>query len=285
MTELWCPTCHAPLQPGTSPPVRRCTSCQRSFPERDGYVDLLGTPSVDDEFDWDPLLDPRISAATTGRWRSLVRANRAALVPTAGRARVVNVGGAGDDWFGPACADLLERYVVLDPSVAQLRRFRPPVSGTTLVRGVGEQLPLPDEWADAVWLHGVLDHLPEVAPVLAEAHRTAATGAVVVVSLTNDGSWFRTLAARVGVHPDDGHVHERRLDLDDLARTVTDAGFVVEHRETLGYLRLPRALERLVFARVPDRVVDRILDVTDRLGRRVLGPGRGAISIVVGRRV
>ena len=281
IAPLRCPSCKGQLDLA---PNARCQVCQRAFNSSRGYIDLLEEPLAG--FTWAYQDDPRISPATLARWRALVRINDALLRAEAGTsARVVNIGGAGEDWFGRASADLLAEYLVVDPSALQLEITRPPDGvETLLVRAAGEDLPIESSWADAVWLHGVLDHVADPRVVVQEAARVVRPGGAVVLSLTNDASWYRRLASVIGLSTRDAHVHQHHLSARDLSQLVRMCGLNTVDARSTGYLRLPSQWERSLLRGARPGLIDALLRSTDAIGRAVFGKAAGGISVVVGVR-
>lgn len=178
--------------------------------------------------------------------------------------RVVDVGGGTGGWAVPLAVDGCV-VTVVDPSpdaLANLRRRADeegvaervrPISGDT------EDLPelVPDQGADLVLGHGVLEHVDELATALAALRAVTAPGGAVSVLVTNTYAVLlhhvlagRLSEARALLDDPQGvptsHGLERRFDTDTLHAALTDAGLRVE--SLLGY----RTLADLVPARVTD---------------------------------
>lgn len=93
------------------------------------------------------------------------------------------------------------RVVGLEPSEAMIQAGRSRYPGVTLVRGIGELLPLRDESVDAAMLLYVLHHVLDPVAVLSETRRVVrGDGDILVVSGKSDcdrsrffGSYFPTL--------------------------------------------------------------------------------------------
>ncbi|MCA1580242.1 MAG: class I SAM-dependent methyltransferase [Acidobacteria bacterium] len=112
----------------------------------------------------------------------------------------------------------------------------------SLLRASAADLPLASDWADAVVLHDVLQHLPrgDDARALAEARRVLRPGGVLSLR-SNIGARVETESASL----------HRRYDPAALARLVRDSGFEVEKHivlhplaALLGRLRNRRAAPR-----------------------------------------
>ena len=91
--------------------------------------------------------------------------------------------GRGKDWT----------YLGVEPSAEQLKQRDIPTFGLGFIQGLAEQVPLPDMAAQGVVVKEVVDHCFDPAKVFAEARRLLKPGGVLVVSVTNDWSYFKRL--------------------------------------------------------------------------------------------
>jgi SAM-dependent methyltransferase len=275
---LSCPDCHTALT-STGPEVR-CATCGAAFPRVDGVVSFLrADASVEEDYLWDFASDPRISRVTEARWRLLTRLIDGVDVgPT-----VVAVGAGGEHWPARRLDGRVEDYVVVDTSARQLaRQWFPSGARGTAVRAAGERLPLADASADTVEMWSVLDHFVDPAAAIAEAARIVRPGGNLVIALGNDGSWYRRAGRRLD--PGDSHAHLHRFDPQAVANLLRGA-FEVTSVQTLGYLRLPNRIERLIGERIGPGTQERLLRLTDAALRRVLGPHAGGMMFIVARSV
>ena len=91
----------------------------------------------------------------------------------------------------------------------EARRHR---SRARFVRGRAERLPLPDASFDTLYLGQILEHLTDVGPVVAEAHRVLRPGGCLIISVPDRD--------RV---PSPGHV--RRFDVSSLQDLFSERGY------------------------------------------------------------
>lgn len=101
--------------------------------------------------------------------------------------------------------------------------------------GVGEQMPLPDERFDMVYVSHVLHHAHDVDRVLAEAHRVLAPGGCLFVIETIDDSPLMRLARALQPSWDDDAVLNR-FRYRDLERAVARAGFELRAGEKFNWM-------------------------------------------------
>lgn len=101
--------------------------------------------------------------------------------------------------------------------------------------GVGEQIPLPDERFDMVYISHVLHHAHDVDRVLAEAHRVLAPGGCLFVIETIDDSPLMRLARALQPSWDDDEVLNR-FRYADLERALSRAGFELRGGEKFNWM-------------------------------------------------
>jgi SAM-dependent methyltransferase len=117
-----------------------------------------------------------LSAEVLDRWASAVRPY---LPP--GPCRVVDV-GAGTGIFAAAWSQWTAATVVaVEPSAGMVQTGRVAHPTVGFVRGVAEALPLPDEWADVVWVSTALHHFLDVDQAIAEFARVLTPDGRVLV--------------------------------------------------------------------------------------------------------
>jgi SAM-dependent methyltransferase/uncharacterized protein YbaR (Trm112 family) len=159
------------------------------------------------------------------------------------------------------------RYIGLDPSPEQLAHGKQFLRGLMVVQGAAECPPLRNNCARVVLLKEVLDHGWDPSRIIRESHRILAPGGFLIVTVTNDRSWFKCLLPQVNKslkEKQNDHFHFfSPSDLEQLAR---EARFDSVRLETYNHLKLPGFLERatgwagLGFQRF-------LLGTTDALGR------------------
>lgn len=292
MTMPWplrCPECSGPSM--STPGGASCTSCGHFISSAGGYLDVM--PSADaglldaaeTDYDVQTTLDaapPFVHAGWRAHTSAAADLARSQLPIDA---RVVWLGGGGENRLSRALVSQLAAEVVIDPSVIQLR-MAPllPNGRTLLLRGLAEDLPLEDDWADMTELQGVLDHVVSPPKAIAEAIRVTRPGGLVMVTMTNADSWYRRVAERLG---DTRHLerdtHQRRFGAIDVSDLLADAGLQSLKVATVMYFRLPRRVDVAIGSWLgPDRL-DAIMRVTDRLGSRV-APTGGGMLVVAGQK-
>jgi SAM-dependent methyltransferase len=275
---LACPACAGSL--ATDESGLRCAGCGAVYPVVGGIASFLGAApgGVEDDFLWDYNADPRISPLTLARWAVMTRLLDDVDVGPV----VVAVGGGGEHWPARRLDGRVKEYVVVDTSLRQLERqwFPAGASGTALL-AAGERLPLADRSADTMELWGVLDHFVDPAAAIAEAARVVRPGGNLLVGLGNDGSWYRRLAGRFA--PSDSDAHHNRFDLAAISALLGEA-FALTRARTVGYLRLPVKVERMIGRRMGAAARERLVEESDRALRRLLGPHAGGMLLVEARR-
>lgn len=188
-----------------------------------------------------------------------------ALGPGRGR-RVLDV-GAGTGRFSAALAHAGWQVTAFDGSQEMLACVHARVPSATLVHGrLGEPLPFSDGEFAAVVALRVVKYVPDLAAALGELSRVAAAGAPVVFDVANANS-----LARFGYHGSPMGFTTMPL----LRAQSFAAG--LDLRAMHDGPRLPHA----IVARARSEAADAMIAAIERRLARVLGPGRGARSIIV----
>ncbi|HJT25505.1 MAG TPA: class I SAM-dependent methyltransferase, partial [bacterium] len=165
-------------------------------------------------------------------------------------------------------------YLGFEPSAEQLKQRDIQEFGLGLVQAVAEQIPVQDMTAHGIVIKEAIDHCFDPAKVFAEAKRLLKPGGVLVVTVTNDKSYFKRLfpfvnSARKTQQTD----HLFFFGPAELKKLAQEAKFDSVSVETYNYLKLPRFLEQLLsllgapFNRA-------VLSFTDIIGK-VLLPNMG----------
>jgi len=165
-------------------------------------------------------------------------------------------------------------YMGLEPSAEQLKQRDIPSFGLGFAQGVAEQVPLQDMTAHGVVVKEVIDHCFDPSKVFNEARRLLKPGGVLVVSVTNDKSYFKRLLPFVN------HSHKAKqtdhlffFGPDELRKLAQEAKFDRVEVQTYNYLKLPRIFERLITL-LGDSMSRGLLNLADSIGNALL-PGMG----------
>jgi ubiquinone/menaquinone biosynthesis C-methylase UbiE len=165
-------------------------------------------------------------------------------------------------------------YLGFEPSGEQLKQRDIPEYGMGFVQGMAERVPVSDMTAHGILVKEAIDHCFDPAKVFAEAKRLLKPGGVLVVTVTNDKSYFKRLLPFVNKarksHQTD-HLFFFRPD--EVRKLAEDAKFDRVLVETYNYLKLPRILEQ-VLSLFGQSINRSILNVTDAIGTALL-PGLG----------
>ena len=170
-------------------------------------------------------------------------------------------------------------YLGVEPSSEQLKQRDVQEFGMGFVQSVAEQVPVQDMSAHGVVVKEVLDHCYDPAKVFSEARRLLKPGGVLVVTVTNDKSYFKRLLPfinRMRKAQQTDHLHF--FGPDDLKKLAEDAKFDRVSVETYNYLKLPRFLEQFLglFGSPMNRV---LLNLTDAVGKIFLPAMGGGIIL------
>ncbi len=165
-------------------------------------------------------------------------------------------------------------YLGVEPSAEQLKQRDIPTFGLGFIQGLAEQVPLPDMAAQGVVVKEVIDHCFDPTKVFAEARRLLKPGGVLVVSVTNDRSYFKRLLPFINrSHKAKQTDHLFFFGPDDLEKLAREARFDRVEVQTYNYLKLPRIFERIL-SLLGDSTCRSFLTLTDSIGKVFL-PGMG----------
>ncbi len=165
-------------------------------------------------------------------------------------------------------------YLGIEPSMEQLKHRDIDTLGWGFIQALGEQVPLPDMSCDGVLVKEALDHCYDPLGVFREAGRILRPGGVLVVTLTNDKSYFKRLFPGIN-----RKLKEKQTDHlfffgpKDLEKLAAEARFDSIRAQTYNYLKLPRFLEKLM-GFLGEPLNGFLLDLTDGAGEALL-PGLG----------
>jgi len=141
-------------------------------------------------------------------------------------------------------------YAAVEPSWEMLSQsiseqsILPTFENFTLVRGVGEALPFPDDSFDLIIIKSTLDHCHDAEKTIQECFRVLAPGGTVLITLQNFRSWQRRLIAllmpgKYKRHRKQDH-HASPFWPGKLKQLLLDQGFQEIEMSGLGYLSLSR---------------------------------------------
>ncbi len=173
-------------------------------------------------------------------------------------------------------------YLGFEPSAEQLKQRDIQEFGMGFVQALAEQIPIQDMVAHGVVIKEAIDHCYDPAKAFAEAKRLLKPGGVLVVTVTNDKSYFKRVlpfinSARKAQQTD----HLFFFEPEGLKKLAEGAHFDSVSVETYNYLKLPRLLER--FLGLLGAPLSRaILHFTDIIGRLLL-PGLGGGIVLVAK--
>jgi len=165
-------------------------------------------------------------------------------------------------------------YLGIEPSAEQLNQRDIPNMGLGFVQALAERLPLPDMTAQGVLVKEAIDHCFDPSKVFSEAKRLLKPGGVLVVTVTNDKSYFKRLFPWVNQSRKAGQTdHLFFFGPEDLRRLAAGAEFDSVHVETYNYLKCPRVLEKFL-SLLGEPLNRALLSVADAKGK-ILLPGLG----------
>ncbi len=165
-------------------------------------------------------------------------------------------------------------YLGFEPSQEQLNQRDIPTLGLGFARATAEQLPLQDMVAQGVLIKEALDHCYDPSKVFREAKRLLKPGGVLIVTITNDKSYFKRLLPWINnAHKAKQTDHLFFFGPGDLKKLAEEAKFDRVSVETYNYFKFPRVLEA-VLSCFGSTINRGLLNVTDAIGKALL-PGLG----------
>jgi SAM-dependent methyltransferase len=193
--------------------------------------------------------------------------------------------GRGDYWgfLSTRAAAKGWSYLGVEPSAEQLAHRERRDYTLGLIQAAAENPPLCDMCADAVLMKEMLDHCWDPPTVFRETHRLLKPGGVLLVTLTNDRSWFKRFMPGVNrrlKQKQKDHFHF--LGPQDLERLALEARFDTVSVDTYNHLKLPRFLEKATDL-FGAEAQNALLAATDSFGRRI-GPLSGGGMMLAARR-
>jgi SAM-dependent methyltransferase len=175
-------------------------------------------------------------------------------------------------------------YLGLEPSPEQLRQRDIHSMGLGFARALAERVPLQDMAANGIVIKEALDHCFDPAEVFREARRLLKPGGVLVVTTTNDRSYFKRMFPWVNRALKAKQTdHLFFFGPSDLSRLALDAQFDRVSVETYNHLKLPRFLEK-IFGLLGGGFNRTLLELTDRVGKTLLPNSGGGIILTAVRK-
>lgn len=174
-------------------------------------------------------------------------------------------------------------YLGVEPSAEQLVHRERRDYSLGLIQAAAEKPPLCDMCADAVLMKEMLDHCWDPSAVFREARRLLKPGGVMVVTLTNDRSWFKRLMPGVNRRLKKTQTdHFHFFGPSDLERLAREARFDSISVDTYNHLKLPRFLEKATDL-IGAQGQNALLAATDGWGRRFCPTSGGGMMLTARR--
>lgn len=246
---LRCPACRAGALAPRSDSLR-CDACGASPPQHDGVPLLVREPAKHEaELEAARRANPawyvtEQPGAEASPWRHHLAKRRRYVEGVLrrelaarglARARRLLDLGCGDGtnlgWLAP----FAERLLGVDYNLLRLLRAHRRVPEAALFLGDLLDLPVPDGFADVVFFNHVIEHVPDDAAALREAHRILAPGGLLVLGTPNEGAFWWQLAYRRAPELRAASDHVHFYTADTIGRRMRDAGLSLLEVEHLGW--------------------------------------------------
>ena len=170
-------------------------------------------------------------------------------------------------------------YVGVEPSAEQLKQRDIPMMGLGFVQATAEQVPFSDMLGNGVLVKEAIDHCYDPLKVFQEAKRLLKPGGVLVVTVTNDKSYFKRLLPAINnAHKATQTDHLHFFGPKELKKLAEEAKFDRVSVETYNYLKLPRFLEKAL-GLLGTSANRAILNLTDTIGTGLLPELGGGIIL------
>lgn len=221
--------------------------------------------------DWELILDKStpISQLTFNvRWRRITDVLAKLIKENCNNNfQALDIGG-GDGSFYFLIKDFCKLYINVEPSTKMIRRFK--FAGHNYIcRGCGEELPCKKEKFDVVILNSVLDHCINPRMVLFQARRVLRPGGKIFILLANDKAWYKKLLKNYNLNRKKMYQeHNFYFSSQEIKKLLGKESFRDIFMQHFDFLRLPIAIENLLFYLIPQR----ILLLTFRLVDQIIEP-------------
>ncbi len=174
-------------------------------------------------------------------------------------------------------------YIGLEPSQVQLNQRSLSTPDMEIIQATGENIPLAEMSVHAVLVKEALDHCFDPQKVLQEIYRVLKPNGIVVITLTNDQSYYKRLFPWINhskkIRQTD---HLNFFDANALKKIVQEANFDKIHLETYNYLKLPNGFEKYLSG-LSENIQRSLLTITDRWGSGLYPMGGGGMILTAYR--
>ncbi len=199
------------------------------------------------------------------------------------KAVMVDIGcGGGKFYYG--LEPYVELYIGIDPSDKMLS-YASRSEGQYFIRGVGEQLPLRDNFADIVLIKSVLDQCYDPHRFISESFRVLKNKGWILISLSNRSSYYsilRKIYNRLR-NSDSDHFfqesHQFYFNVKDVVDLLKKHQFNVIYQVPFGYFVFPRFLEWMI----PNTAMPILIKIADEIGTSLI-PQNGGGFITLGQK-
>jgi SAM-dependent methyltransferase len=135
--------------------------------------------------------------------------------------------------------DYFDTYIGLDPSRSQLEKNDDGADlyNRLFVRGVGEKIPFQNNQFEVVLILSTLDHCIALVNVKNEIVRVLKPGGLLMISLNNNASWFKSLFPRKAqkMRKDGANKHNYFFSYDEIDSLIRNEFFIL-HKHDYRYL-------------------------------------------------
>lgn len=189
--------------------------------------------------------------------------------------------GAGRGEFYRTVADMVKKYMGLEPSVEMLKDE---IKDTEyeIKHGTGEDLSEENVY-DVCLLKEVLDHTYEPEKVIQNAYKALKESGLIIITLTNKDSYYKLIfkkKAKELIEKNKDHINN--FNPKEVRELLVKAGFKIEKDLSINYLKLPWGMEDSI-GKGSEKSVFGLLDFTDGLFFRLL-PEKGGSFIITARK-
>ncbi len=171
--------------------------------------------------------------------------------------------GAGRGDFYKEIQEMLKKYTGIEPSNKMLQDeiiqedFK-------LIHGNAEEFFEKDTY-DVCLLKEVLDHCYEPEKVIKNGFESLKKDGLIIITLTNKNAFYKLIFKGWAKKIEESHRdHLYNFSPEEVVALITKAGFVIEKKISLNYLKLPNFLENFLGV-FPATLVNGLLDLVDSI--------------------